>query len=71
MSIFEKLKKEELVTLKNVKVSKTIYDLIEEVAKKYEASTSEIVQTLIENSKQKLNEELNGKQLKSKKGDEK
>ena len=71
MSIFEKLKKEELVTLKNVKVSKTIYDLIEEVAKKYGTSASEIVKTLIENSKQKLNEELNGKHLKSKKGDEK
>jgi hypothetical protein len=71
MSIFEKLKKEDLITLKNVRVSKSIYDLIEEVAKKYETSASEIVKTLIENSKQKLNEELNGKQVKSKKGDEK
>jgi propanediol utilization protein len=66
MSIFEKLKKEELVTLKNIKVSKSIYDLITEVSNKYKADQSEIVKTLIESSKQKLTEDLNGKQKTSK-----
>ena len=61
MSIFEKLKKEELVTLKNIKVSKSIYDLITEVSNKYKVDSSEIVKTLIESSKQKLIEDLNGK----------
>ena len=73
MSIFEKLKKEELVTLKNIKVSKSIYDLITEVSKKYKVEQSEIVKTLIESSKQKLIEDLNGKSkaAKSKKTEEK
>ena len=62
MSIFEKLKKEELVTLKNIKVSKSVYDLITEVSNKYKVDHSEIVKTLIESSKQKLTEDLNGKQ---------
>ena len=61
MSIFEKLVKEEAVLLKNVKVSKSVYDLIAEVARKYKVETSEIVKTLIENSKQKLIEDLRGK----------
>ena len=73
MSIFEKLKKEELVTLKNIKISKPIYDLITEVSNKYKADQSEIVKTLIESSKQKLIEDLNGKSkaAKSKKTEEK
>lgn len=61
MSIFEKLIKEETVTLKNIKVSKSIYDLITEVSNKYKVDRSEIVKTLIESSKQKLIEDLNGK----------
>ena len=61
MSIFERLVKEETVSLKNVKISKSIYDLITEVSKKYKVEQSEIVKTLIESSKQKLIEDLNGK----------
>ena len=61
MSIFERLVKEETVSLKNVKISKPIYDLITEVSKKYKVEQSEIVKTLIESSKQKLIEDLNGK----------
>ena len=72
MSIFEKLIKEETVTLKNIKISKPIYDLITEVSNKYKADQSEIVKTLIESSKQKLIEDLNGKRAsQSKKAGEK
>jgi propanediol utilization protein len=73
MSIFERLVKEETVSLKNVKISKSIYDLITEVSKKYKVEQSEIVKTLIESSKQKLIEDLNGKSkaAKSKKTEEK
>ncbi|MCL4533262.1 MAG: hypothetical protein M1502_03235 [Deltaproteobacteria bacterium] len=73
MSIFERLVKEETVSLKNVKISKSIYDLITEVSKKYKVEQSEIVKTLIESSKQKLIEDLNGKNkaAKSKKTEEK
>ena len=73
MSIFERLVKEETVSLKNVKISKPIYDLITEVSKKYKVEQSEIVKTLIESSKQKLIEDLNGKSkaAKSKKTEEK
>ncbi len=73
MSIFERLVKEETVSLKNVKISKSIYDLITEVSKKYKVEQSEIVKTLIESSKQKLIEDLNGKNkaVKSKKTEEK
>jgi len=58
MSIFESLLKEETVALKNVKISKNVYDLIVEVAKKYKTEPSLIAKTLIENSKQKLTEDL-------------
>jgi len=58
MSIFESLLKEETVALKNVKISKSVYDLIAEVAKKYKTEPSLIAKTLIENSKQKLTEDL-------------
>jgi|GEM_PF-6466310 len=58
MSIFESLLKEETVALKNVKISKNVYDLIVEVAKKYKTEPSLIAKTLIENSKQKLMEDL-------------
>lgn len=61
MSIFESLVKEETVLLKNVRVSKSVYDLITEVAGKYKVETSEIIKTLIESSKQKLIEDLRGK----------
>jgi propanediol utilization protein len=73
MSIFERLVKEETVSLKNVKISKSIYDLITEVSKKYKVEQSEIVKTLIESSRQKLIEDLNGKSKadKSKKTEEK
>ena len=73
MSIFERLVKEETVSLKNFKISKPIYDLITEVSKKYKVEQSEIVKTLIESSKQKLIEDLNGKSkaAKSKKTEEK
>ncbi len=73
MSIFERLVKEETVSLKNVKISKSIYDLITEVSKKYKVEQSEIIKTLIESSKQKLIEDLNGKSkaAKSKKTEEK
>jgi len=58
MSIFESLLKEETVALKNVKISKNVYDLIVEVAKKYKTEPSLIAKTLIESSKQKLTEDL-------------
>ncbi|MHB1755493.1 MAG: hypothetical protein ACYCT6_08620 [bacterium] len=61
MSIFQKLEKEEMVLLKNVKISKAVYDLITEIAKKYKTEPSEIAKTLIESSKQKLTDDLNGK----------
>ena len=61
MSIFERLVKEETVLLKNIKVSKSVYDLITEVARKYKVETPEIVKTLIESSRQKLIEDLRGK----------
>ena len=67
MSIFEKLVKEETVLLKNIKVSKSVYGLMTEVASKYKVETSEIVKTLIESSRQKLIEDLRGNDAKDKK----
>lgn len=60
MSIFENLEKKEFVLVKNVKLSKQLYELVEKVAEKYKAEPGKVVSELVANSKQALLKELNG-----------
>lgn len=65
MSVFKKLAKEETVLVKNVKLSKIVYDLVEKVAAKYNAEPGDVVRELVENSKTALQKELEKPQSKT------
>lgn len=65
MSIFKKLAKEETVLVKNVKLNKIVYDLVEKVAAKYNAEPGDVVKELVENSKTALQKELEKLQSKT------
>lgn len=58
MSVFKKLEKEETVLVKNVKLSKPVYDLVEKIAEKYKSEPGDVVRELVENSKSALQKEI-------------
>ena len=58
MSVFKKLAKEETVLVKNVKLSKVVYDLVEKVAEKYKSEPGEVVREIVENSKAAMQREV-------------
>ena len=65
MSVFKKLAKEETVLVKNVKLNKIVYDLVEKVAAKYNAEPGDVVKELVENSKIALQKEVEKPQPKT------